>query len=40
MVEALALELLITNGQNLVDEQHIGFHVHSDREPKPDIHTT
>ena len=40
MVEALALELLITNGQDLVDEQHIRSHVDGDRKAEPNIHTT
>ena len=40
MVEALSLELFVANGQNLVDEQHIRFHVDGDRKTKPNIHTT
>src|SRR5439155_15498818 len=35
---ALVLEVLVTDGEHLVDEQHIGIDVHRDREAEPRRH--
>ena len=37
-VQALLLEALVADGEHLVDEQHVGFDVHGDREAEPDVH--
>ena len=37
-VQALALEGLVTDGEHLVDEQHVGIDVDRDREAEPDVH--
>src|SRR5689334_976508 len=36
--DALSLELDVADGQDLVDEQDVGFHVRRDREPEPRDH--
>ena len=36
--DALALEALVTDGQDLVDHQDVGVHVHGDREAEPHVH--
>ena len=38
VVEALALKLLVTHRQHLVDKQHVRLHVHSDGEAEAHIH--
>lgn len=37
-VEALALERLVADGQDLVDEQDVGVGVHGDGEREPHVH--
>ena len=36
--EALALELLVADGEDLVEEQHVGVDVRGDREAEPHVH--
>ncbi len=38
VVEALALEGCIADGEHLVDQQDVGLHVHRDREAETDVH--
>ena len=38
LAEALALELLVTDGEDLVEQEHIGLDVRSDREAEPHVH--
>ncbi len=38
-LEAFALERLVTDGQDLVDEEYVGLHVDGHREPEPHVHT-
>jgi hypothetical protein len=37
-VEAAALELLVTDGDDLVDDQQLGVEIGRDREPEPHVH--
>ena len=37
-VQALGLELLVADGQDLVDDEHVGVDVDGDREAEPDVH--
>ena len=37
-VQALGLEGLVAHREHLVDQEHVGLHVHRDREPEPDEH--
>ena len=37
-VQALLLEALVADCEHLVDEQHVGFDVHRDREAETDVH--
>ena len=36
--EALALELLVADGEDLVEQQHVGVDVRGDREAEPHVH--
>ena len=36
--EALLLERLVADGEHLVEQQHVGLHVHRDREAEPHVH--
>ena len=38
VIEAPALELLVTDRDDLVDHQDVGLHVHRDRETEPHVH--
>ena len=38
LAEALALELLVADGEHLVEEEHVGADVRGDREPEPHEH--
>ena len=38
LCEALVLEVLVANGEHLVDEQHVGVEMHRDAEPKAHVH--
>ena len=38
LLEALALELGVADGEHLVDEQDVGIDVDRDREPEPHVH--
>ena len=38
LVQALALERLVADGEHLVDQQHVGVDVHGDREGEPHVH--
>ena len=38
MIEAAALELLVTDSEHLVDEEHVRLHVHGDREAETHVH--
>ena len=38
LLGALALELLVADGEHLVDEQDVGVDVDRDREPEPHVH--
>src|SRR5205807_3007836 len=39
LAEALALELLVADGEHLVEEQHVRVDVRRDREPEPHVHS-
>ena len=38
MVEALALELLVADREHLVDDEHIGFHMHRNGKSEAHVH--
>ena len=38
LAEALALELLVADGEHLVEQQHVGLDVRGDREAEPHVH--
>ena len=38
LLVALALELLVAHGEDLVDQKDVGIDVDGDREPQPDVH--
>ncbi len=38
LVEALSLELLVANGEHLVDDEHLRFEMGRDREAQPHLH--
>ena len=38
LAEALALELLVADGEHLVEQQHVGLDVRGDREPESHVH--
>ena len=39
MVEAFALEFLISHREDLIDQEHIRLHVDCHRKTKPDVHS-